>query len=152
MKRNPKKIVTVENKEQLLMGTKNLFQKFEVKTSFRITVLVLIIGGITGSIYYYQQYQVLKQNPNIEAQKETNNLISKVGKFMDLPSGETPTVATVLDKEKLKDQSFFKNAENGDKLLAYIKAMKAILYRPSTNKVIEFAPIYINQQASVGVK
>jgi predicted ABC-class ATPase len=53
-------------------------------------------------------------------------------------------VATISDATKLKDQSFFVNAKNGDELLAYTKAMEAILYRPSINKIIAVAPIVIN--------
>lgn len=56
---------------------------------------------------------------------------------MELPAGEQPTLATVADQEKLKGQDFFSHAQNGDKLLIYPKAKKAILYRPSTGKIIE---------------
>ena len=68
---------------------------------------------------------------------------------MELPEGETPTVATISDKEKLTGQPFFKSPENGDILFAYTTAMKAILYRPSTNKIINVAPITINQTQDV---
>ncbi|MFA6251923.1 MAG: LytR C-terminal domain-containing protein [Candidatus Paceibacterota bacterium] len=115
----------------------------------KLLLCILILCAIVGigfGAYYYREYQSLKANPNLEAEKEVKSLTSIIGKFMELPADETPTIATVLDKEKLKDQPFFSKAENGDKLLAYTKAMKAILYRPSTNKVIEVAPIYINQQ------
>jgi len=62
---------------------------------------------------------------------------------MELPKDEEPTIATVLDKEKLKDQLFFAKAENGDKVIIYSKNQKAILYRPSINKIIDVAPISI---------
>ena len=115
----------------------------------RILIGVLIVGGLAGSVYFYQQYQALKKDSNVNAKVEADQLISQISKFMDLPTDEAPTIATVLDKSKLTDQVFFKNAENGDKLLAYTKAKKAILYRPSTNKIIEVAPIFINQQEGV---
>ena len=67
---------------------------------------------------------------------------------MELPTDETPTIATIADKDKLKDQPFFSKAENGDKILAFNKAMLAILYRPSVNKIINVAPI-IDQRAGV---
>lgn len=85
------------------------------------------------------------KNPNLEAQKEAETLVAALGKLMELPVGETPTIATISDREKLNDQIFFKAAENGDKLFAYNTAMIAILYRPSTNKIINVAPISINQ-------
>jgi hypothetical protein len=125
-------------------------RKLGFKRMLTILLVVLALGGIGGSYYFYNQYKTIKENPNIEAQKETDALVASVGKIMELPKGETPTVATVLDKEKLKDQSFFSTAENGDKLLAYTKAMQAILYRPSTNKIVAVAPIDINQQEGVG--
>jgi len=109
-----------------------------------LAVLVLLGGGVYGTYFFYNKYQELKKNPTMATQLETDRLKADVGKLMDLPADEEPTIATVLDKEKLKDQDFFKTAENGDKLLAYIKAKEAILYRPSTNKIVKVAPIYIN--------
>jgi hypothetical protein len=100
-------------------------------------------------VYYYNKYHALKTNANVEAEQETKRLVGVLGKLIELPQGETPTVATISDKEKLKGQSFFDNAENGDILFAYTNAMKAILYRPSINKIINVAPISINQQQDV---
>lgn len=71
----------------------------------------------------------------------------KVGKLLTLPTDEQPTVATVQDKEKLKDQPFFKDAQNGDKLLIYTKAQKAIIYREEGNKLINVGPVTLDTQA-----
>jgi hypothetical protein len=68
-------------------------------------------------------------------------LINKVGQLMELPIGEKPTIATVSDMTKLKGQPFFDKAENSDKVLIYKLAKKAILYRPSENKIINVAPV-----------
>jgi len=134
------------------MNLKNIFKtafsfikQLGPKRLFFIILIVLAVGGTIGSVYYYRQYSALKANPNLEAQKETETLVTALGKLMELPSDETPTIATIQDKDKLKDQPFFAKAENGDKLLAYTKAMQAILYRPSANKIINVAPIVINQ-------
>lgn len=114
----------------------------------RILILLLCLialVGAGGTYFFYAKYNAIKANPNLEAQRETNALVSVVGKLMELPKNETPTVATISDLEKLKDQPFFKMAKNGDKLLAYNTTMTAILYRPSINKIINVAPITINQ-------
>lgn len=76
-------------------------------------------------------------------ESELKQVIDKVGKLMQLPVG-TPTLATVTDETKLADQSFFKNAENGDKVLIFPD--KAILFRPSANKIIEVAQVNLNEQ------
>lgn len=106
-----------------------------------VAAAILAIGGV----YCYDKYQPLNKNQNIyaqaEAQKEIKSLVAAISKLMELPTGETPTLATVQDKDKIKDQLFFKNAQNGDKLLVYTKAMKVILYRPSTKKIIEVSSI-----------
>ena len=62
---------------------------------------------------------------------------------MSVPADETPTLASVTDKTKLKDQPFFKDAENGDQILIFPQAKKAIIYRESTNKLINVGPIAI---------
>ncbi|HLL61090.1 MAG TPA: LytR C-terminal domain-containing protein, partial [Candidatus Nitrosocosmicus sp.] len=82
------------------------------------------------------------------AEKEVTGLIKKVNRLMQLPDKEKPTVATVSDIQKLKNQAFFANAKNGDKVLIYTQAKKAILYRPSINKIIEVAPINLGDQTA----
>jgi len=113
-------------------------------------VLIIAVASIP-SYYFYNQYQksqALLKNPTEAAREEVNALVTKVGQFLELPQGEEPTVATVSDKEKLKDQAFFAKAENGDKVLIYTNAKKAILYRPSTNKVIDVAPVNIGSPST----
>lgn len=120
---------------------------------FGLVLLILLFAAVaTVAYFYYNKYQKVLKNPEIITTQEVDWLVTNVGKLMDLPQGETPSVATVLDKEKLKDQAFFKNAENGDKILIYTNAKKAILYRPSTEKIIEIMPIVIDnsQNASSG--
>ncbi len=112
-------------------------------------VVILILGIV--AFYFYNQYQSIKKNPNQVAKAETEALVADVGKLIDLPKDETPTVATVLDKEKLKDQPFFANAQNGDKILIYTKAKKAIIYRPKDNKLINVGPIAIDQKSQIQV-
>ena len=110
-----------------------------------ITALVVIMVG--GGAYGYMQYSSLKDenkklsNPEEAAKIESQRLKSEIAKLVDVPADEEPTIATVTDISKLKDQPFFAKAENGDKVFMYAKAKKAILYRPSTNKVVELAPI-----------
>lgn len=92
-----------------------------------------------------RQLQAAQTNPQALVQKQSDDLIAKVGKLMNLPAGETPTVANVTDVSAAKQQSnFFAQAQNGDKVLLYAKAGEAILYRPSTNKIILVAPLTFN--------
>lgn len=112
---------------------------------------VLLVGLAAVAIYFYIQYQNIKKNPNQVAKAETDALVAQVSKLIDLPKDETPTVATVLDKEKLKDQPFFAGAENGDKILIYTKSKKAIIYRPKDNKLINVGPIAIDQKAQLPI-
>lgn len=74
-------------------------------------------------------------------------MVEEVGKIYALPKDETPTIATVIDKEKLKDQPFFANAQNGDKILIYTKAKKAIVYRPKEKVIVNAGPIALDQKS-----
>ena len=119
-------------------------------------VLGLLIGAVLAlipSYYFYTKYQgaqKLLKNPQQVSIEQTKSVVAMVGKLIALPTDETPSLATVQDKTKLKDQPFFKNAVNGDKLLIYVKAKKAILYRESNNKIIEVAPINIQENEAAG--
>ena len=84
--------------------------------------IVLAIIGIGAGGYFYFQYhkaqkelQTIKTDPsNIQkvAQEETQKLVAEIGKLIALPEGETPTVATITDVEKLKSQPFFCQPRN----------------------------------------
>lgn len=103
-----------------------------------LCIFLAVAGG--GAAYYYwnqfRQTERILNNPDEVAKADNSRMLSQISKFMVLPN-EEPQIATVLDKEKLKDQAFFAHAENGDKVIAYPKAQKAILFRPSINKIIE---------------
>jgi hypothetical protein len=110
----------------------------------KIAASLLLAAVIAVLAYgYLSTKNQLEQSKNSAGatQTESQQLINKVGQLVDLPSGETPTIATVNDASKLKDQPFFANARNGDKVLIYSKSGKAVLYRPSTNKVIEYSKV-----------
>lgn len=119
------------------------------RTIVEVVVLALLIGL---GLYAWQlrsdktdlqnQLTALKTNPQQAVQQQTTDLINQVGKHIDLPKGETPTVAAVTNADQAKKQSaFFNNAKNGDKVLLYVKAGEAILYRPTEDKIILVAPL-----------
>lgn len=106
-----------------------------------LIVLVLAAGGT--AYYFYAQAQKLAEDPQAGAQEEVAELVAEIGMLIVLPEGETPTVATVSDPERLKDQPFFAKAKAGDKVLLYSTARKAYLYDPVAKKLIEVAPLNI---------
>lgn len=118
-----------------------------------IGIVVAIVAILAGMNYARQtqklnkEIEELKKNPNQAIQDEVKQLVEQVGKLIALPEGENPTVATITDKERLKDSPFFARAENEDKVLIYVNARKAYLFRPSANKVIEVATLNLSPQA-----
>lgn len=116
---------------------KNIFYKNFV--TFFILVGALLLAGST--YYFYREYHALENNPQNRTQKEIEALVAVVSKLIILPTEELPTAATVKEPEKLKDKPFFAHARVGDKVLIYSQARKAILYRPSEDKIIEVAPL-----------
>lgn len=112
-----------------------------------IFLVVLLLFSLISSFYLYRQNQkqkeIISKTKKLAAPAELQKIIDRVGKLMELPKGETPSLATVSDKTALKKQNFFTNAENGDRVLIYSNAKRAILYRESINKIIDVAPINI---------
>jgi hypothetical protein len=107
-----------------------------------LTVLgaLIFLGSLGSAGYFYYKYRKVITNPASVSQDESKSIVEKIKKYMDLPD-EQPTLATVADREKLKDQLFFSSAQNGDKVLIFPKSQKAVLYRPSTDRVIEMTSL-----------
>ncbi len=111
-----------------------------------IGLTIVLLAAISAAIFFYLQYQKTQDQLNKSAQSnEQAALIAEVGKLIVLPTGEQPTVATVSDANRLKGQTFFAHARNGDKVLIYTKAQEAILYDPLANKIVEVGPVSLTQ-------
>ena len=77
-----------------------------------LSALLLLGLGAAGVV------AVARRNPELlgiktqpegekDAQKELESLIAEIGRIIELPSGESPTLATVTDLEQVKEQPFF---------------------------------------------
>ncbi len=113
-----------------------------------IVILIALIAASYGTyklmVTYPEKFGLLK-GPSI-IKKEEQALVAKVSRSLTLPTDEEPTIATVTEPEKLSEQFFFKNAQQGDRLLIYQNSRKVILYRPSEDKVVEVGVVNIKQQ------
>jgi hypothetical protein len=105
-----------------------------------IVLSVLLLMAVSVAGYFYYQY---RKTPEIANAKELKELQTTIGKIMILPTEEEPTLATVADKEKLADQPFFQKAENGDKVLIYTNSGRAILYRPSLDRIVDVTSVNV---------
>ena len=100
----------------------------------------LVAMGIVFVVCYAVYTHVAGSLGNSNPGGDTEQVVDAVSKLMLLPN-ETPTLAVVSDLEKLKGQAFFANAKQGDIVLMFAHAQKAVLYSPALNKIIEVAPI-----------
>lgn len=122
------------------------FNNKQIIIGVAVVIGLLIVGG--GGYFYYQSQKSQTQNPAQGSQEEVKKLVLEVGKLMELPPGETPTVATVTDITKLQSQPFFAMAKNGDKVLIYQNSQRAILYDPQAKKIINVAPINVGSPSA----
>ena len=101
-----------------------------------IVVGVIILGA--AAIYIFavtRENTPIPNKANLEL-AQVQEVIDNVAKLMDIPEGEAPIMLYVSNADNLKSQDFFKNAENGDRVMVFKSSKQAILYRASTNKII----------------
>ncbi len=110
-------------------------KKINLKKASYYAFVVLVLGGLVFFGYEVYQRWSLKQADQIEV------LLMRLEVLTDLPENEVPTIATVTNANMVRNQLFFKEAMNGDKVVIYRVAKKAILYRPSTGKIVAIALI-----------
>lgn len=101
------------------------------------TVLILILALMFVLAAVYRNEQAVQYKA---LNKEEQTILTKVGKLLNLPK-ETPIISTVYDEKDFKQNQTFKDVKTGDKLIIYLNANQSILYRPSTNTVIDIAPV-----------
>ncbi len=123
----------------------------KVKNPIMTGVFLILIAGLVAIGYmYYKTRQQLKQlstpeGQRVVAQAEVKDIVGRLGKLTLLPN-EDPVVATILDSKYLATQSaFYKDAQNGDKLVVYPKAQKAFIYSPDRNIIVNAGPLIVDQ-------
>lgn len=121
------------------------------KLAFAVLFVVLVVGG---SFLLWQNYQLKAVASDVGSDTEMTaveiqDLLAKIGKHILLPSDEEPTIATIVDAEKLsQEQAFYQNVVNGDKVLIYMQAQKAVIYRENGDVLVNVGPVYTNTPAT----
>lgn len=109
-----------------------------------ITVVcaAVMLMAVSLAVLLFVQNHSLKTSKHSTTTHQVSNddVIKRVSLVYDAPT-EKPSVAQVGDKSKLAGQPFFTNAEKGDYILIYPNARIALIYRLSTNRVINIGPI-----------
>jgi cytoskeletal protein RodZ len=128
-----------------------------VNNNFNLMIVsvlaVLIVGLGIAMVILYQRYDETKNALNqikqtsgtpIDGQQEAQKTLDQLAEHMILPDGK-PTVATIVDLEKLKNDNpkFYEKAQVGDRLIIFSE--KAILYRYEEDLIVNTAPVQINQ-------
>lgn len=104
-------------------------------------LLVLAGALVLAGVYELGRTSVYRAHPELAGAEQAAALLAKVGALIQLPN-EQPTMATINDAASAKkSQPFLVNAENGDILIVYPNAQEAIVYRPSSNKLITVGPV-----------
>jgi hypothetical protein len=104
--------------------------------------IVMLAAGLGYTLW--QNQQLKKPDAQTEIAREANQkLVDRVSQIILVPEGD-PTVANIVDVDALRKQNpdFYKDAQNGDRLLLY--STKAIIYREAESKIINVAPVIIS--------
>lgn len=115
-------------------GTLKVISKRRAVAVVGTTIIVIIIVAVCVYVFLRPQTNNLS---------DVSVVTSLVSKHMVLPKDETPALVTVTDPSKLTTE-FLKGTEVGDKVLIYQTNEKAIIYRPSLDRIIDVGPVVID--------
>lgn len=106
------------------------------RTIIVILVLLLFVAAGTAGLLFVKYKQIADIKPGSERQR----IIAKLQPVIELPN-EQPNLSTVLDTTKLTNPTLKQRARNGDVLIIYKSAKRLIIYRPSSDKVVDMLTI-----------
>lgn len=134
-----------ENKGSLVVSRKRIY-------TIVLTLVLIILICLGFAFYFYSKStsNIGAQNSaaaaGADVQKQLADTVAMVQKIAFLPQNDPPTLAIISDPTQLVSELFFKETKVGDRILIYPKTQKAVLYRPTDNKIVEmmtlsFCPI-----------
>lgn len=134
-----KVIVSISKQARPNRRSKFDFKSYSRVKVLKITSIVVIFILIILVVFKDGNKQGLKiKNP--EDVVLGDKLLARVAELIILPN-ERPFIATLVDHKPLKNNPFFKDAKEGDKLLLFEGAGRAILYDPELNKLLNTGTI-----------
>ena len=120
-----------------------------MKSKKKLSLIIIIVIVVLG-------YTIFKKfNPTNSSSvygqlsdKEIKVLVDKVSKLINVPD-EIPVIATIVKADQLiVEQKFYVGSKDGDYLMVFPKAQKAIIYRENEDRLINVGPIIIDQPAA----
>jgi hypothetical protein len=124
---------------------KNIFwqsKKVPFSMSIFLIISMIIFAVLLHQLNYDEKGPVNKGvslADTVSAEGNLDSVKAAVVRNFKLVYDEDPVLATVSDIEKMRAQNFFIEILNNDKVLIYTKNKKIILFRPSTNKIIDIS-------------
>ena len=106
-----------------------------------VVFAVLVAGVVLGAMNLANGYWPWASE-EVRQAAEVERTVSAVGKHILLPENETPLVATITDASTLRqEQPFYQDAIDGDQLLLYGESLRAIIYSPSRDIIVNVGPV-----------
>ncbi len=107
---------------------------------------VILIVCVVSLGFLWRKLGILEAEAPLSPEAELAQVIAEVGNSLALPGDEQPKLLTLSDEELIavKGEPFFANALPGDKLLIYQNNSKAVIWRPSSRKIIEASIINLS--------
>lgn len=108
------------------------------KTIWIVSIVIIVLLGLAllGGAGY-KNYMTQKQKARSSQEQE---VVDKIAQLLKLPD-ETPIFMTVFNQKDFENNDLFRKVQTGDKILVYLNSKQAIIYRPSTNEVVEVLPV-----------
>jgi len=116
-------------------------RKISASTLITWALIVLLAGG--AAFFFIENRSLKSPEAQLELAEAKNQKIVEDVRAIILVPEEDPTIATVVDPDKLREQNavFYENAAADDVLLIYPD--KAIIYREREGRIINVAPVTI---------
>lgn len=84
------------------------------------------------------------------SESEAQKIKAEIVKLINTPQ-EEPVMALVTNADQLiTEQPFYQGVTNGDVLVIYPQARKAILFNPRTNKLVNVGPVNVGEATQTG--
>jgi len=129
------------NMERIAQKRPLLSRAFRLAKRYSIPLFILLLALCCLAFYALGRESVYSAHPELSGAEQANQILAKVGALIQLPN-EQPSMATINDAASAKkNQPFLANAANGDVLIVFPNAQTALLYRPSSNKLIAVGPV-----------
>jgi hypothetical protein len=114
-----------------------------------ILIIYIVLSLAAIGFLGFKYWELTNKKAVFSGDANVDKILANLKEHMVLPENETPVIVPVKEADQMdQSQSFYQGIQDGDYLVIFSEAKKAIIYRYTEDKIVNISTVFITKEES----